>query len=174
VRGGAVYSGGVQRLLLLRRQRRRISISRYAKALVLDHVPTGSAGRARIAPMRCALDGRADKVRASVLLSAPLGGARVCASPGYSRLRACHNSRLHGADASTPFALNQAVGAACADGAGLGQQWPGVALLRRAASALNSIKFLSVCLLVLVSRCSLLPSTHVFHTKHIAEARPRS
>ena len=99
--------------------------------------------------MRRALDGRADEVCVPLLLSAALGGARVRAPPACSRLRACDYSRLHGECArryAEGCAHEQAAGAACADGAGLGQQWPGVALLRRAASAVNSIKVPSVCL----------------------------
>ena len=49
-------------------------------------------------PMRCALDGREEEVRAAVLLSAALGAAQVRASAACSRLRACDHSRLHGAD----------------------------------------------------------------------------
>ena len=103
-------------------------------------------------PMRCALDGREEEVRAAVLLSAALGAAQVRASAACSRLRACDHSRLHGADTrrtAQGCALVQAVRAACVDGAGLGQQWPGVALLRLAASVnLISIKIPSVCLFV--------------------------
>jgi hypothetical protein len=117
-----------------------VYMSRGLIAFMPHHVSTVCKGCAHIARMRCALDGRADEVRVSVLRSAALGGARVRAPPACSRLRACDHSRLHGADArrtAEGCAHEQAAGAACADGAGLGQQWPGVALLRRPASALN-------------------------------------
>jgi hypothetical protein len=127
-----------------RARRRRacgcIYMSRGLIVYIPHHVSTVCKGCARIARMRCALDGRAEEVRVSVLCSAALGGARVRAPPACSRLRACDHSRLHGADArrtAEGCALEQAAGAACAVGAGLGQQWPGVALFRRPASAVN-------------------------------------
>ena len=67
-------------------------------AFLPQHVSTACKGSAHIAPMRCALDGRADEVRVSVLLSAALGGACVRAAPACSLLRVLDHSRLHGAD----------------------------------------------------------------------------
>jgi hypothetical protein len=84
--------------------------------------------------MRSALDGRADKVRASVTVYCCLrhleGAGRVFAR--RRDVRDCVHAIIRDCMEQT---LGQAVAAACADGAGHGQQWPGVALLRRASSA---------------------------------------
>ena len=90
---------------------------------VADHVPTTCDNCAHITRMRCALDGSAPQVCATLLRSAPLGGANVRTPARCGHLRSGDHGRLvQSQDLVSSGAVPADAGSSDAAGVGLVHQ----------------------------------------------------